>query len=161
MAAPEQPVLLRHHGGLGWTNLWNGVSTDARFQVIVARWIDGARLAERLNRYKLPGVSFSPTVVPLPFSKQVWSGVQLHVMDPAQYKPMTTTVYVLVEIQKMYGNRRVFSRPRRGLALFDRVWGTRQVRLGIMRGDDAATIVARWQPGLQEFLALRQGYLLY
>jgi len=30
-----------------------------------------------------------------------------------------------------------------------------------MRGDGAATIVARWQPGLQEFLALRQGYLLY
>jgi len=157
----DSPYYYATTGALDGTNLWNGVSTDARFQVIVARWIDGARLAERLNRYKLPGVIFSPTVVPLPFSKQVWSGVQLHVMDPAQYKPMTTTVYVLVEIHKMYGNRLVFRRPRRGLALFDRVWGTRQVRLGIMRGDDAATIVARWQPGLQEFLALRQGYLLY
>ena len=157
----DSPYYYATTGAIDGTNLWNGVSTDARFQVIVARWIDGARLAERLNRYKLPGVIFSPTVVPLPFSKQVWSGVQLHVMDPAQYKPMTTTVYVLVEIHKMYGNRLVFRRPRRGLALFDRVWGTRQVRLGIMRGDDAATIVARWQPGLQEFLALRQGYLLY
>ena len=157
----DSPFYYATTGAIDGTNLWNGVSTDSRFQVIVARWIDGARLAERLNRYKLPGVIFSAATVPLPFSKQVWSGVQLHVMDPSQYKPLTTTVYVLVEIRKMYGNRLVIRRPRRGLPLFDRVWGTREVRLGIMRGDDAATIVARWQPGLQQFLALRQRYLLY
>src|SRR5713226_9340040 len=61
----------------------------------------------------------------------------------------------------MYGNRFAFWRPRRGLYLFDSVWGTRQVRLAIQRGDDAVTIVARWQPGLQLFLALREHYLLY
>jgi len=70
-------------------------------------------------------------------------------------------VYVLAEIRKMYGNHLVFRLPRHGPPLFDQVWGTRQVRLGILRGDDAATIVARWQPGLQKFLALRQQYLLY
>ncbi len=32
---------------------------------------------------------------------------------------------------------------------------------GNSAGDDAATIVARWQPGLQLFLALREHYLLY
>jgi len=74
---------------------------------------------------------------------------------------MATTVYVLAEIRKLYGNQLVFRQPRHGLSLFDQVWGTRQVRLGIVRGDDASAIVARWQPGLQEFLVLRQRYLLY
>ena len=161
LTTDDSPFYYATTGAIDGTNLWNGVSTDSRFQVIVARWIDGARLAERLNRYNLPGVIFSAATVPLPFSKQIWSGVQLHVMDPSLYKPLTTTVYVLVEIHKMYGNRLLFRRPRRGLPLFDRVWGTRQVRLGIMRGDDAATIVARWQPALQQFLVLRQRYLLY
>src|SRR5713226_5708968 len=161
LTTDDSPFYYATTGAIDGTNLWNGVSTDSRFQVIVARWIDGARLAERLNRYNLPGVIFSAATVPLPFSKQIWSGVQLHVMDPSLFKPLTTTVYVLVEIHKMYGNRLLFRRPRRGLPLFDRVWGTRQVRLGIMRGDDAATIVARWQPALQQFLVLRQRYLLY
>src|SRR3989442_8360761 len=74
----DSPFYYATTGAIDGTNLWNGVTTDSRFQVIVARWIDGARLAERLNRYKLPGVIFSAATVPLPFSKQIWSGVQLH-----------------------------------------------------------------------------------
>jgi len=157
----DSPFYYATTGAIDGTNLWNGVSTDSRFQVILAPWIDGARLAERLNGYRLPGVIFSGSSVPLPFTKKIWSGVRLQVTDPSTYRPLTTTVYVLVEIRKMYGNHLVFRLPRRGPPLFDQVWGTRQVRLGILRGDDAATIVARWQPGLQKFLALRQQYLLY
>ena len=157
----DSPFYYATTGAIDGTNLWNGVSTDSRFQVILAPWIDGARLAERLNGYRLPGVIFSGSSVPLPFTKKIWSGVRLQVTDPSTYRPLTTTVYVLVEIRKMYGNHLVFRLPRHGPPLFDQVWGTRQVRLGILRGDDAATIVARWQPGLQKFLALRQQYLLY
>ncbi len=157
----DSPFYYATTGAIDGTNLWNGVSTDSRFQVILAPWIDGARLAERLNGYRLPGVIFSGSSVPLPFNKKIWSGVRLQVTDPATYRPLTTTVYVLVEIHKMYGHQLVFRLPRHGPPLFDQVWGTRQVRLGILRGDDAATIVTRWQPGLQKFLALRQQYLLY
>jgi len=157
----DSPFYYATTGAIDGTNLWNGVSTDSRFQVILAPWIDGARLAERLNGYRLPGVIFSGSSVPLPFNKKIWSGVRLQVTDPSTYRPLTTTVYVLVEIRKMYGNQLVFRLPRHGPPLFDQVWGTRQVRLGILRGDDAAAIVARWQPGLQKFLALRQQYLLY
>ena len=161
LTTDDSPFYYATTGAVDGTNLWNGVSTDSRFQVILAPWIEGAKLAERLNQYQLPGVIFSASSVPLPFTGKIWSGVRLHITDPSVYRPLTTAVYVLVEIRKMYGNRLVFRRPRRGLPLFDQVWGTRQVRLGILRGDDAATIVARWQPGLQQFLALRQRYLLY
>jgi len=157
----DSPYYYATTGALDGTNLWNGVSTDARFQVILAPWIDGTKLAERLNEYQLPGVTFSPSSVPLPFTHKVWSGVRLHITEPSLYRPMATTVYVLVEIRKMYGNQLIFRQPRHGPSLFDQVWGTRQVRLGIVRGDDASAIVARWQPGLEEFLTLRQRYLIY
>src|SRR3989442_1326676 len=157
----DSPFYYATTGAIDGTNLWNGVSTDSRFQVILAPWIDGARLAERLNGYRLPGVTFSGSSVPLPFNKKIWSGVRLQVTDRSTYRPLTTAVYVLVEIHKMYGGQLIFRLPLHGPPLFDQVWGTRQVRLGILRGDDAATIVARWQPGLQKFLALRQQYLLY
>jgi uncharacterized protein YbbC (DUF1343 family) len=157
----DSPQYYATTGAIDGTNLWNGVSTDSRFRVILARWIDGAKLAERLNRYRLPGVVFTGTTVPHPVSHRPWSGVRLQITDPTVYQPLATTVYVLVEIRKMYGNQLTFLRPRRGAYFFDHVWGTREVRLGILRGDAAATIVGRWQPGLQKFLALRQRFLLY
>jgi len=157
----DSPFYYATTGAIDGTYLWNGVSTDARFRVILAPWIDGSRLAERLNRYRLPGVTFTASSIPHPATGRIWSGVRLHITDPAVYRPLATTVYILVEIRKMYGSRLTFWRPRRGPYLFDQVWGTRQVRLGILRGDDAATIVSRWQPGLQKFRTLRQPYLLY
>jgi uncharacterized protein YbbC (DUF1343 family) len=61
----------------------------------------------------------------------------------------------------LYGTKLVFTRPRRGLYLFDMVWGTRSLRLALSRGDPASAIVARWQPGLRRFQELRDPYLLY
>jgi uncharacterized protein YbbC (DUF1343 family) len=157
----DSPLYYATTGAIDGTNLWNGVSTDSRFRVILGRWIDGAKLAERLNQYRLPGVLFTGATVPHPFSHRAWSGVQLQITDPAVYRPLTTTVYILVEIRKMYGRQLTFWRPRRGGYFFDSVWGTKEVRLGILRGDDAATIVGRWQPALDKFLTLRQRFLLY
>ncbi|MDR7481297.1 MAG: DUF1343 domain-containing protein [Armatimonadota bacterium] len=158
------PEAVFHYAATGpadGTNLWNGVATDSRFQVVVAPWLDGRRLAERLNRYGLPGVRFSTSALPHPRTGRVWHGVRLHITDPAVFRPSTTMVYILVEIRRLHGDRLRFVTPRRGPYLFDLVWGTKDVRLGILRGDDAATIVARWQPALQRFLTLRERFLLY
>lgn len=157
----DSPFYYATTGAIDGTNLWNGVTTESRFRVILAPWIDGDRLADRLNQYGLPGVVFAAAALPHPVTHRLWSGVRLFITDPSVYRPSVTAVYVLVEIRKMYKNRFAFWPPWRGSRLFDSVWGTRQVRLAIQRGDDAATIVSRWQPGLQQFLALRDHYLLY
>ena len=148
-------------GPLDGTNLWNGVATTSRFQVVLAPWIDGARLAARLNRRGLPGVRFSPSAVPHPRTGRVWRGVRLHVTDRAAFRPATTTVYVLAEIRDLHPGQLRFRLPRRGRALFDVVWGTKQVRVDLTRGLPAEAIVARWQPALRRFEALRSRYLLY
>lgn len=148
-------------GPLDGTNLWNGVATDSRFRVVLAPWIDAPRLAERLNRYGLPGVRFTPSAVPHPHTGRVWQGVRLNVTDPRVFKPSTTIIHVLAEIRRMHGNKLSFKRPRRGPYLFDLVWGTKDVRLGLQRGDSAGKIIQAWTPALERFKQLRRQYLLY
>lgn len=148
-------------GALDGTNLWNGVRTSSRFQVVLAPWLDGPRLAERLNRRNLPGVRFTSSAIPHPRTGRIWRGVRLHITDRQQFRPATTTVYILAEIRDLHGSRLKFQRPTRGRAPFDVVWGTKEVRLAISRGDPAEAIVARWQPALARFQQLREAYLLY
>lgn len=148
-------------GPLDGTNLWNGTSTPSRYRVVLAPWIDGPRLAERLNWHNLPGVRFTPSAIPWPNTRNVWYGARLHVTDPRVFKPTTTTAYILAEIRQLHGDALQFRKPRRGYYLFDLVWGTKQVRLALQRGESAQAIVAAWQPGLSRFLRLREEYLLY
>ncbi|MBI3998252.1 MAG: DUF1343 domain-containing protein, partial [Armatimonadetes bacterium] len=161
ITGPEAVFSYAATGAIDGTNLWNGVATESRFQVVLAPWIDGTDLALRLNRHNLPGVRFTPSALPHPRTGEVWRGVRLHVTDPAQFRPSTTIVYILAEIRQIYGSRLKFARPRRGPYLFDLVWGTKDVRVAIMRGQPAPAIVARWQPALERFGKLRAAYLLY
>jgi len=161
ITSADAPFYYAATGPLDGTNLWNGVATESRFQVVLAPWINGPQLAERLNRHGLPGVRFTPSAIPYVHNGRLYYGVRLHITDRTVFKPATTTVYILAEIRRLHPGRLIIKRPRRGRALFDLVWGTRQVRLALMRGEDAASIVARWQPGLQRFEQLREPYLLY
>ncbi len=157
----DAPFYYAATGPLDGTNLWNGVRTSSRFQVVLAPWIDGPSLAERLNRHNLPGVLFTPSAIPHPRTGRIWRGVRLHITDQQQFRPATTTVYILTEIRDLHGARLHLERATRGRSRFDIVWGTKDVRLAISRGDTAEAIVARWQPALERFTRLRETYLLY
>lgn len=150
-------------GTVDGTNLWNGVRTSSRFQVVLAPWLDGARLAERLNRRNLPGVRFTPSALPHPRTGRIWRGVRLHITDPQTFRPAATTVFILTEIRNLHPGRLRIEAPtsRRNRSLFDIIWGTKEVRLAITRGDPAEAIVARWQPALERFTRMREQYLLY
>ena len=46
-------------------------------------------------------------------------------------------------------------------AMFNKVVGTDRIAQALVRGDDFGTIVGGWQARLREFIAKREGYLLY
>lgn len=161
LTTQDAPFYYAATGPLDGTNLWNGVATPSRYQVALAPWIDSVRLAERLNRRGLPGVRFTPSAVPHPRTGRIWRGVRLHITDRQTFRPATTTVYLLAELRQLHGSKLTFRHPGRGRYLFDIVWGTKDVRLGIMRGESGAAIVARWQPALTRFQKIRESYLLY
>lgn len=161
ITSPEAVFHYAATGPTDGTNVWNAVATESRFQAVLASWIDGPALAEAMNQQKLPGVTFAPSAIPHPRTGEVLRGVRLLITDPAVFKPSTTIVTILTEIHRLYGKQMVFTAARRGPPLFDLVWGTKDLRLSIARGDKPADIVGRWQPALQRFQKLREAALLY
>ncbi len=161
ITGPEEPFYYAATGPVDGTNLWNGVATDHRFRVVLAPWIDGQKLADGLNAYGLAGVKFTASAIPHPRTGVVWYGVRLHVTDPRRFLPSATMVHVLAEIRRLHGDKLVFTRPRRGPYLFDQVWGTKSLRLALVRGVAPGAIVAQWQPSLDRFQQLRAKHLLY
>ena len=144
------------------TNLSVGRGTDIAFQQIGAPGLDGARLAQRLNDYALPGVRFEPaSFTPLGPGDRKYdgvevSGIRLVTTDRGVYDPTTAGVAALIEARRLSGSAWSW-RP----AHFDRLAGTTSLREVIEAGLDLSQIVSDWEARLAEFNSLRSRYLLY
>ena len=141
------------------TNLSEGRGTTTPFEIVGAPWVDGMKLAERLNVLALPGalfrpVSFTPTLSK--FSGETCQGVQLHVADRKLFSPLGTALAIIEDIHKNYPDQFQFKS-----SYFDRLAGTDAVRKAMERNDPAAKIIATWQNDLKEFEIARQKFLLY
>jgi uncharacterized protein YbbC (DUF1343 family) len=154
----QTPFYYAATGVLDGTNLSNGAGGAGPFEVVVSPWLDGSRLARRLNALGLPGVLFEPHA----FVRHsgLTSGVRLTVTDPLRFRPATTAIHILAEIRKQHPRHFQFV-PRHGRQMFDLVWGTDKIRKDIARGAPASAIVARWEPDLRRFHLLRAAFLLY
>jgi uncharacterized protein YbbC (DUF1343 family) len=72
------------------TNLSEGRGTTRPFEIVGAAFLDGWRLAARLEAMRLPGVRFRPlSFRPMfhKFANRSCGGVQLHVTDRASFRP--------------------------------------------------------------------------
>lgn len=152
------PFYFATTGLLDGTNLSAGVGTAHPFEFVASPWLDGERLAARLTAAALPGVAFEPSEFVR--GGTLHRGVRLVVTDPLRYRPATTAVHILAEVRRLPGSRLEFI-PRAGRQIFDLGWGTDTVREAIQRGAPASAIVARWEPDLRQFQALRSAYLMY
>jgi uncharacterized protein YbbC (DUF1343 family) len=75
------------------TNLSEGRGTTKPFEIVGAPFLDGYRLAARLEALELPGVRFRPLSFRPMFHKfagRSCGGVQLHVTDRASFRPYRT-----------------------------------------------------------------------
>jgi uncharacterized protein YbbC (DUF1343 family) len=156
--AMTTPFYYAATGVLDGTNLSNGAGGAGPFEVVVAPWLDGARLARRLNALGLPGVRFEPHMMIR--TSGFAAGIRLIVTDPWRFRPATTAIHILAEIRRQHPTRFQFV-ARNGRYIFDLVWGTDRIRKDIVRGAPAAAIAARWEPDLRRFQALRSAFLLY
>ena len=141
------------------TNLSEGRGTTKPFEMFGAPWIDGFALAQKMNALNLPGVKFREAWFTPTFSKfsgQQCGGCQLHVTDRAAYQSIATTLAILSEIKKLYGDKLELHK-----SYFDRVMGRSSVREALERGEPAEKIAEEFKSGLAEFAKLRAPYLLY
>jgi uncharacterized protein YbbC (DUF1343 family) len=141
------------------TNLSEGRGTTTPFEIVGAPWVDGIKLAERLNALALPGalfrpVAFTPTLSK--FSGESCQGVQLHVADRKLFRPLATALAIIEDIRRNHPEQFQFKS-----AYFDRLAGTDTVRKAMERNEPVVDIVSTWQKDLKEFEITRKKFLLY
>jgi len=138
-------------------NVSVGRGTDTPFERFGAPWIDGRRLAARLNSLRLAGVRFIPfrfTPNASRFKDQECGGVQIILTDRDAFDPLETGLSIVRELRALFGaafdadnvDRLLFNR-----AVLEQVTGP--------SGPTAYTPL--WQNELDAFLARRSKYLLY
>ena len=141
------------------TNLSEGRGTTIPFEVVGAPWIDGMKLANSMGKFKLPGVVFRKTTFIPTFSKysgEKCQGVQLHVTNREQFKPVQTVLCLISFIHSSYFNKFKWVNPH-----FDRLAGSEEIRQSIQDEQSIGIIVEEWQQELEQFQQERKKFLLY
>ena len=121
--------------------------------------VDGFALADQLNCLALPGVIFRPTRFTPMSSKwqgQVCDGVQVHVVNRDELRPVTVALTLINTIRQQHPDQFEWRLPH-----FDRLVGTERVRLELESGVSIAELLERWTQERQVFEDARQQVLIY
>jgi len=139
-----------------------GVGYTLPFELIGEEWMNANELSDELNSYQLPGAYFRPMhYKPYYFTREdiQLQGVQIHITDVAEFKPMLTQIYILCAIRKLYPEQPIFKTKRTGA--FDKAMGTDKIRQEVWDGKSAMEIIAEWQDDFDAFMKIRENYLIY
>jgi len=134
-----------------------GRGTDTPFERVGAPWIDGRRLAQRLNSLNLPGVRFVPfqfTPTASKFKGQECGGVQILLVDRDAFDPLETGLSMARELKNLFGERFDFDHV-------DRLLFNRAVLEKVRATTGPTSYKPLWQKDLEDFMARRAKYLLY
>jgi uncharacterized protein YbbC (DUF1343 family) len=144
-------------GLLETTNLSVGRGTDRPFEVLGAPWLDGRRLAAALRDLRLPGVRFVPvrfTPAASTFRDRECAGVQIFVDDWERFEPLRTGLSVAATLRRLYPREWEWQK-------YERLLCHAATLAALERQAPPEEVVAQGQGGLDEFLRVRQRYLLY
>ena len=145
------------------TNLSEGRGTTKPFEWIGAPWIDPERWADALNNMCLPGVHFRPIHFTPTFSKytdQACHGVQVHVTDRDQFKPVDVGLHLIATARQDYPDQFEFLKNR-GRYFFDLLAGTDELRLRLIKHESPTEIVQSWEAEITKFTEAYRPFLLY
>ncbi len=142
-----------------------GVGYTLPFRTFAASWVDGRKLAERLNGLSLPGVKFRPVSYKpyYGFGKGTpLNGVEVYVTDFDRAQLTLIQFYVMQELAAMYPAHRMSAgaAPAR-FDMFDKVAGTRKLRQLFTKRHRVADILPVWNRDADAFRAAKKKYELY
>lgn len=134
-----------------------GRGTDTPFEVFGAPWIQGAELAEKLNRRFVAGVRFVPTrFTPRDgmHKDQPCDGISLIIIDRVALNSMLMGLEIASVLWKMYPEHFAIDK------LVELV-GNENTIERLKKGDAPTRIVEDWEPDLEVFQKIRAKYLIY
>jgi uncharacterized protein YbbC (DUF1343 family) len=150
------------------TSVSEGRGTTRPFELVGAPGIIAERFAEEMNRRRLPGVVFRPTVFEPTFhkhAKETCGGCQIHVLDRRQFRPVITGVTLIAAFRE--GDLRGFRwreppyeyEEKKGP--FDILAGSSGLREQIEAGAVAEEIARSWEADVAKFVEVRSAFLMY
>lgn len=167
---PTPDTALVYPGGclIEGTNLSEGRGTTRPFEWIGAPFIDGEALAAGLNKTRLPGVGFRACQFEPAFHKfkgERCGGVQIHVLDPARFKPFLTYLALIQQVRGMYPTNFAWRPPpyeyeNQKLA-FDILCGSDRIRRAMETVRPVRSLESAWRRDLRRFRKERRSFLLY
>ena len=150
------------------TNISEGRGTTRPFELSGAPWIDPLELSFALESAGVPGAVFRPAVFRPTFDKytgEECGGVQVHVTDPASFRPVLCAVAVIRAATELYPESFAWLDPPYEYETeklpIDIIYGSPGLRDGIGAGMTAEDIASSWKRPLEHFLESRPGLLLY
>jgi uncharacterized protein YbbC (DUF1343 family) len=150
------------------TELSEGRGTTKPFELNGAPYIDPYAWVDALDAYKFEGVRFRHVFFRPTFQKcaeQVCGGVQIHVTDREAFTPVIVGIAMIKTAYDMYTEHFEWKRDPYEYVFdinpFDVVCGTDKIRKQIESGASLAEIEDSWVSGLQNFIEIRQPFLLY
>lgn len=145
-AMPSYETALAYPGSCLFegTNLSEGRGTDAPFRTIGAPWVDAGALREATDALDLPGVQVQAAWFQSEARKYVGKrcgGIRLHITDPRGFRPVATSLHLLAIFLRLHPDRVTFTpypttANESGGGHFDRLMGTRDIRLSLQRNPD-------------------------
>ncbi len=165
----ESALLYAGTGFLEGTAASEGRGCNLPFRLAGWPGIDAQALAQRLNAAGLPGLRFEPahfTPVSRPgvssdpkYCNRLLGGVRIEITDYRHVLPVETGTALVSALYAAIPEpaRKIFFRG----GGFDDMTGSERMRKAVQAGESPEAVAAAWSDGVQRFLHLRQGYLLY
>ncbi len=145
----------------GFMNI--GIGYTLPFQLFGAVWLDPDALKEKLESYKLPGISFR-TIWYKPLSGslkgQLVKGLQYYFTDYEKAHITETQFYVMQAVAELYPDKKAFEIIS-GYGLFDKVCGTDYVRTEFQKRYRYEDIREHWRKDEEFFRTLSSEYHIY
>lgn len=144
-------------GLLETTNLSVGRGTDTPFEVIGAPWLDGRKLALRLNSRAIPGVRFIPVLFKpnaSVFKDETCFGVNIVIVDRTSFDSVRTGFEIAAALRDLYPDK--WQRDR-----YLRLLANSSIFQQIDDGSTAEAIQKILDESVEKFKTRRADYLLY
>jgi uncharacterized protein YbbC (DUF1343 family) len=150
------------------TNLSEGRGTTQPFKLVGAPWVDASTLAARIGGLQLPGIGMRPARFRPAFGKhagEVCAGLELHVTDREEFRPLAFGVALLRTIRELDPQRFLWRAEAYEfvdeLPAIDLLTGSPAARAVIEGSGDLEALLDEWQREVAAFEESLESILLY
>jgi uncharacterized protein YbbC (DUF1343 family) len=167
---PSSTTALVYPGQVIWegTNISEARGTTLPFELFGAPFLEHRAVLERLRSTELPGsilrpLRFEPTSGK--WMGQGCNGFQIHVTDPAAFRPYRTSLALLQALRSLYPGQFVYKPPPYEYEFerlpMDLIIGDRAVREALENGVSPMELEQGWQQDLDRYRERCRAVLLY